>query len=155
MTTLTQAEVHRLFDYDRDTGLFTRRLSTASTARAGDVAGTLTVHGYIVIEIEGKKVRAHRLAWFYVHGLWPTHEIDHVNQVRTDNRLLNLRDVPHVINAQNRKRATGITHSRGRWVAQINVANRHLFLGSFDSEASARKRYEEAKRHYHPESTHV
>ena len=42
----------------------------------------------------GKTHTAHRLAWFWTHGYWPT-EIDHINRDRTDNRLANLRDVPH------------------------------------------------------------
>jgi hypothetical protein len=51
--------------------------------------------------IDGKLYGAARLAWLYVHGEWPKNQIDHINRLRDDNRLVNLRDVTHTENCNN------------------------------------------------------
>ena len=61
----------------------------------------LKSNGYHHGSIFGKTYTAHRVAWALSHGAWPQHGIDHINGVRTDNRLNNLRDVPPSINAKN------------------------------------------------------
>jgi hypothetical protein len=91
-TDLTQARLKELLDYNPDTGIFTRKVSRPGF-RVGDVAGSLTERGYIKIGIDGKNYSAHRLAWLYVHGKSPDNCIDHINGVRDDNRISNLRDV--------------------------------------------------------------
>ena len=54
---------------------------------------------YLSCRLYGKHYALHRLAWFHYYGSWPVHEIDHINGVRSDNRIVNLRDVPHRENA--------------------------------------------------------
>lgn len=86
------------FHYSPENGTFTRRST-------GKVAGCKASHGYLVIRF-GEKLRyAHRLAWLYVHGVWPTNVIDHINGDKTDNRLANLRDVTTAANAKNRPKS--------------------------------------------------
>lgn len=62
---------------------------------------------------------AHRLAWFYVHGGWPTYYIDHINRRKSDNRIANLREVKPFENSQNTKAvAKGVSGRRGvKWFA--------------------------------------
>ena len=74
------------YRYDPETGLFFR----FGSAR---VLGSLNSDGYVKIKMRGQTVLAHRLAWFYVHGVWPEFVIDHRNEVRHDNRIRNLRDI--------------------------------------------------------------
>ncbi len=89
---VTQARLKELLDYDPATGLFRWRVTVGSRANAGTVAGSsLNAHGYCVCRVDGKKYYLHRLAWFYVHGVWPPHQIDHINGVRDENRIENLR----------------------------------------------------------------
>ena len=57
-----------LLDYDTITGVFTRKITLSHKNKIGDVAGNLN-RGYIELSVEGKVYRAHRLAWFYVHGV--------------------------------------------------------------------------------------
>lgn len=81
----------RKLKYDPATGLFTRNcIMTGSSI--GDVCGTKKENGYVIISIDRVLYRAHRLAWFYFYGRWPEGDIDHVNRIRNDNRIANLRE---------------------------------------------------------------
>jgi hypothetical protein len=68
-------------------------VAKARRIKAGDVAGTLHPTGYIHIRVDGKNYQEHRLAWLYVHGKFPDNCIDHINGIKDDNRISNLRDV--------------------------------------------------------------
>ena len=76
---ITQKELLENLVYDKDTGVFTRKISLNTKIRVGDVAGGKDVKGYVCIRVMGKTYKAHRLAWLYVHGKWPENEIDHIN----------------------------------------------------------------------------
>jgi len=84
--------------YDPISGVLTWRDGPA----AGREAGTISSDGYRVIFISGKRVKAHRAAWAIHHGTQPKHQIDHINRVRSDNRIQNLRDVTNAENQRNR-----------------------------------------------------
>lgn len=98
---LTQARLKELLFYDSGSGLFVRNVSTSPNARVGDIAGSRQNTGYLAISIGGKKYYCHRLAWLYMYGCFPSNFIDHVNQVKSDNRIENLRDVNKSINSYN------------------------------------------------------
>ena len=88
---ITADELRSILHYNPLTGVFTR-IRSAHPHRVGVVVGSVS-HGYILIGLLGKRYRAHRLAWLYVYGTWPKHDIDHINRNRSDNRICNLRDV--------------------------------------------------------------
>jgi hypothetical protein len=128
----------------------------------GEEAGTLHPAGYRKISVLNHTFSAHRLVWLYVYGEWPTGEIDHINGVKHDNRLANLRDVSISVNRQNRRRATpgsasgvlGIAQtSSGKWSASIRYDGRRSYLGSFVSQQEAHQAYLAAKRQHHPGCT--
>ena len=105
---LTQTQVQQLLDYEPATGLFTWKERPGNkrfnTLWAGKPAFTQEDgHGYLCGSIFNKTYRASRIAWLYHRGVWPQHEIDHINHDKKDNRILNLRDVPHRENTLNRK----------------------------------------------------
>lgn len=54
-------------------------------------AGSYDKNGYLILKIKGKQFKAHRVVWFLCNGYFPNEEIDHINRVRDDNRIENLR----------------------------------------------------------------
>lgn len=147
------AEVLRThLHYDSETGLFTR-LRPASTAAAGEVAGYENDQGYIVIAVCGAQHHAHRLAWLYMTSEWPSHQVDHRNLDKGDNRWANLRLATPSQNGQNAPAKSNNTSSckgvswyaAGRkWRARIVIDKREISLGYFDDFEAAKAAYEAA-----------
>lgn len=162
MPRLTVERVRELLDYDPETGLLTWRCQRGPRI-AGDHAGGICPLGYIQIMVDGHNYRAHRLAWLLTHGTWPTKFIDHLNGIRDDNRLENLRDAPRFINQQNMRSArsdnsTGVLgvswDSRAKnFRAQIRVSGKHTYIGGYSTPEEAHQAYLEAKRRLHPGNT--
>lgn len=146
---LNQPELHKKVLYSPESGTFQHRAKTGKLRPAG----TLNSCGYIRIFIDKKAYLAHRLAWLYMHGSFPQNDIDHINGIRHDNRIENLRDVSRVANAHNRKRANknnshgrlGVYKVRHRWVAQLGIKGARRYLGIFDSAVEAENAYRAAK----------
>ena len=100
---LTQQQLKEHLSYDYATGVFINlRNKPGRGGGIGSVAGNSNVNGYVYIKVMGKRYMAHRLAWLYHYGEWPVNEIDHINNIKDDNRICNLRDVTHSENQQNR-----------------------------------------------------
>ena len=146
-------------DYDPETGIFTWKSSNRFRVKGAD-AGSKSERGYISIGIRGKIYKAHRLAWLFVHGVWPTGQIDHIDRDKSNNRIANLRDVGQSINQENRidPRAdnelgvVGVSlWSDGRpgFKAQIKVRGKVLYLGTFQTVEEANAAYIEAKKNQH------
>ena len=160
--TLTAARLRELLHYDPATGIFIRAKAIAKFG-AGETAGALTKLGHIRICVDGRSYYAHRLAWLYAHGSWPSENIDHINGNPSDNRLINLRDVSQEMNNQNQRRAhsdnpnkvQGVTFvkAKGRFRASITVNYKARFLGYFDTPEEAHERYLAEKRIHHPGCT--
>jgi hypothetical protein len=154
----TVEEVRALLDYDPETGLF-RWLKTAGRGRAGEVAGTLHRLGYTRIKIDGRFHLAHRLAYLWVRGTWPQHQIDHADGIRSNNALANLREATRAENNQNRAKQRRPTSSRflgvcldkakGRWRAAISCNGKRQHLGYFATPEEAYTSYLAAKAQLH------
>lgn len=157
---IAQDELRSILSYDPATGDFTWLINSRGHARAGDIAGTIQRKGYRAIKISGRLYQAHRLAWLYVHGRWPTSVIDHANGVPDDNRLCNLREATHAENQQNRLRAQvnnrcgllGVSPcgKTGRFRARIRLAGKEISLGAFKTAEEASAAYVKAKAEIHP-----
>lgn len=110
--------------------------------------------------MDGTDYRAHRLVWLHVYGVWPLYEVDHINGIRDDNRLCNLRLATRGENSQNRhnqKQANnksgvlGVCWStrEGKWVASLNLRRRKVHCSyhkRFEDAVAARAK---AKEKYH------
>ena len=161
---LDHATLTRMLDYDPDSGVFRWRECGAKWKNPGDVAGCFS-RGYWIIGINRTRYFAHRLAWFYVNGRWPVHELDHINLDRSDNRITNLREATHSLNMRNVKirkhnstgfkgvillRPTELNRmKRDRYVARIIVDGKMIYLGNFDTPEQAHAAYAEASLKYH------
>jgi len=146
---LTQARLQELLHYDPETGVFTSR-TKRGRFRAGVTVGTLATNKRIQIHLDHKKHFAHRLAWLYTHGQWPEHEIDHINGVPTDNRIVNLREATTKQNGENRDKQRnntsgykGVTWSNKskKWQTQICHAKQRIHIGVFEKVEDAYKAY--------------
>jgi hypothetical protein len=153
-----QARLIELFDYDSLTGHFHWR-GGRSGVTPGMIAGNMNGDKYIQITIDQRPYMAHRLAWVYVEGVWPSGQIDHINGIRWDNRYSNLRDVPEVVNHQNRQAKAnnysgllGVSWyaNRQKWGASIKPPGaKRKHLGLFPTKEEAHAAYLAAKRVMH------
>lgn len=99
---ITQETLKNYVDYDPETGVFTRKITTAGNAIAGSVMGCKNKQGYLVFHIQNKLYYAHRMAWLYFYGYNPD-KIDHIDHDRSNNKIKNLRQVTHQGNMKNMK----------------------------------------------------
>ena len=97
---LTQKRVRELFDYDTETGLLMWKVNRRRV-KVGDVIKTVNSAGYTTLEIESKSYLAHRIIWLWNYGYFPENDVDHINRVRADNRICNLREVSQSCNIHN------------------------------------------------------
>lgn len=145
---------HRLLEllrYNQNTGDFVWNVGLGR--RRYGIAGTHKPKGHIDIQIDGVIYKAHRLAWFYIHGVWPRDQIDHINSDASDNRLVNLRECTNRQNCQNRSKQNRLglkgVCSKGRaFIAQISVEGSTRHLGSFRTAEAAHSAYCDAARLY-------
>jgi len=142
-------EAHALFSYNPDTGVITNRVSRGK-ARAGEEAGTVRPDGYRQVKVGKKIMLSHRLAWLLTNGA-VSESLDHVDGVRDNNVLSNLREADYVVNGRNMKsrsgRAAGVTRHRGKtWMARMHG----LYLGEFTDyfEAVCARKSAEIKHGY-------
>lgn len=162
-TDLTAELLREFLHYDPETGVFTRRIASGYRGchRAGSIVGSISKDGYIEIGLEGRGFMAQRLAWLYVHGQWPVHQIDHRNGIRDDNRISNLRDVVPYVNAQNKRKPQrgttsgfiGVGKNGNGWTASICARGQRHYLGYFDDPSKAAMVYLGAKRRLHEGNT--
>ncbi len=151
-----------LFEYDKENGVFKRKIKTWKS-NIGDVVGTIDCAGYLKVSINNKFYYLHRLVWFYENGEMPKNVIDHINGVRTDNRICNLRNVTIAENIQNQKKfhlknrstnTLGVYQSdRIRPTAKIKVGGKSIHLGTFKTVEEAHQAYVKAKRKLHKGNT--
>lgn len=121
---------------------------------AGKEAFTAYTQGYRVGAVDGKNMRAHSVLWAIIHGEWPEPCLDHINGIRDDNRLCNLRIADGKMNGRNHGKKknntsghTGVFFCKqtGKWSAQIKVNYKHINLGRFDTIEQAVNVRERAK----------
>ena len=135
--TLDPAVLRERLNYDPDTGAFTWKTRVGQRGLIGGVGGTVTKAGYIRIAIKRRAFMAHRLAWLAMTGRWPV-EIDHINQIKTDNRWSNLREVTRLENIMNtglaRNNSSGVKNVRfrsGRWEVRFQRSGRDVVRKRF------------------------
>ena len=159
MTPVTAERARELLTYDPLTGEFTWRVYRSRGAKAGWKAGFIIASGgpRLGIKIDGRIYQAGRLAWLMMHGKHPEHEVDHIDGDPLNNRIANLRDVPHRVNQQNIHGPNsrnglgwlGVKRLKGRFYAVIGVDRVYRSLGGFATPEEAHAAYLAAKRELH------
>lgn len=145
-------------EYDEVTGLFRWLQRPAIQITVGDVAGCINPDGYVVIGIGGRLYRAHRLAWFYVTGNWPTHLVDHEDTNRANNAWSNLRAATYrqnncnvSVKANNTSGVKGVSWNKNaiKWTAQISLHGKKTHLGVFSDLEEAGRAVVAARNELH------
>jgi HNH endonuclease len=144
--------------YNAENGSFVWLVSLRGHTKAGNKAGSISSStGYIEIGIGGRKYGAHRLAWLLSYGEWPENEVDHINGIRTDNRLSNLRSATSGENKQNQRQPhkdsltgyLGVSKNGKRFSARIQLNGKFVYVGTFDTAEQASNAYLAKKREVH------
>jgi hypothetical protein len=153
----------KIFRCNSEIGELRWRLETPRVT-AGQLAGTVNKEGYVVVGHKYVQYRVHRIIWAMHYGEWPDHQIDHINGIKTDNRIDNLRPCNDSQNQRNVKKKSIGKHSKhkgvdlhqGRWRARIRPGDgTRLDLGYFTTEEDAAAAYAEAAAKFHGEFARV
>tara|TARA_R110000796_G_scaffold103708_1_gene213138 strand:+ start:133 stop:600 length:468 start_codon:yes stop_codon:yes gene_type:complete len=137
--------------YDPDTGLF-KWLTITGTKKRGWFVGWKNKRGYCSIEVNGKKLLAHRLAWYLMKGKMPENIIDHIDRNPSNNKLDNLRVSTHRGNTLNSARYDNSKNasqmSNGRWRSYYTYRGKKEHLGVFGTEKEAAEKAQHVKLNY-------
>lgn len=148
-----QEYVKSILNYDPETGIFVWKENGRSRRRAGRMAGHRGKgNGYVLLGIKAGTYSAHRIAWLYVYGVWPSGVIDHINGIPDDNRISNLRNVSQRDNSENLE-----CHRNGKipglrkkgdncgWTATISQDRKTYVIGTYKTIEEAIEKREEVK----------
>lgn len=115
--------------------------------------GTLTSEGYLKFQFKKTQTYVHRVIWAMFYNEWPKNILDHINQERADNRVVNLCESNHVDNALNSKLfSTNTTGERGVSVTaygNYKVTLSGKYLGTYKTMQEAKdacSRHNDARR---------
>lgn len=131
------------YTYNPETGKF--------YGKRGFEVGFLRKEGYIGLYTPNfKHLQAHHYAWFYVYGNVDFEQLDHINRIKTDNRICNLRIATHQLNQFNRNfKGYWFDKKRKKYKTSIMLNNKSVYQGYFDTEDEAKLKYLELKQIYH------
>lgn len=159
---ITQEQLREFLSYDRNTGLLSwiKHPIHQNKYPPGTRLTSVDGRGYLHVMLKGVRYKAHRLAWLHVYGKWPERWLDHINGIRTDNRICNLRECTPAQNARNSKGWTRQKHgfkgvyrqkksTQNPWYAAIRYNRKLIYLGSFSTAKLAHQAYcDAAKKHF-------
>ena len=147
------AVLRDVFSYDPDSGILTRRKTGKAITRKDK-------ERYILVAFKKTTYLAHRVIWVIWYGSDPIGPLDHINGLRHDNRIHNLRCISPAQNTQNRKlQKSNTSGAKGvywhkpkkRWAAQIKVAGKKINLGRYLTLEQAKEAYQQASKRFHGE----
>jgi hypothetical protein len=137
---ITQEYLKSILDYNENDGNFYWKKSRG-TAQKGNIAGNVNIiNKYRIIGINKKIYSAHILVWIYFYGQKPNGLIDHINMNKSDNRIVNLREVTAYENRQNTKNPSNNTSGKkgvvwnkaaNRFEVRITIQNKRISLGYY------------------------
>jgi len=142
-------ELREFLHYEPDTGLLRWKVNVGKKIKANSVAGSLRSQGYIDVKINHEIFKAHRLAWALYYNQDPGGmQIDHIDQNKSNNKIVNLRLANHVSNGANagpRKNnklgVKGVHCERSKFKALIIKNAKKYHLGCYDTMEEASNVY--------------
>lgn len=146
--------------YEPDTGVLTWKVRGPGRT-VGKPVGRPLPSGYMQAKINGEMHYVHRIAWLYVNGAWPDHQIDHIDGDKTNNAINNLRDCTAAQNSARRKTVRRVAPARGvfphgkGFVARIHTGGKRHYLGYFKNLEEAKAAYAAKASKIHGEFAHV
>jgi len=148
--------LHELFSIDPNTGVIVRKCPTSGGVKAGQIAGWKRASGHLCVMVDHVTYPAHRIAYAMYHGDCPCElEIDHINGIRHDNRICNLRLVTRKQNMENKtatnKNTTGykgvsFDKQVKKWKASICHNRKQINLGRYETAQEAAEAYIKAAK---------
>lgn len=140
------ARLRGALDYSPEDGRF---FWNSGLRQGQELTGTMDRGGYLRFPLGGQSISLHHAAWIITHGVVPTNTIDHINRVRTDNRIANLREATSSDQLQNRIAVNstgfrGVCRDRSRFAANVKVRGKQKRIGAFDTAAEAGAAYDAA-----------
>ena len=159
---LTQKTVRELFDYYPNTGFLFWKADAYVYGLKGKRAGALRKKdGYRTIQIDGVRYQEHRIIWLFIYGDIKIKTIDHINHIRHDNRIINLRLVTPLEsnlnqskNSNNKSGCNGVHWFKtyNKWVAQLTINYKKKHLGYYVDwfDAVCARKSAEVKYGFHP-----
>lgn len=140
--------VEEYFRYDPLAGKVFNKIKRSSKTIVNGEVKSKSKNGYYKLHFYGKNFYVHRLAWRLYYGKWPNNQIDHINNIRTDNRIVNLRAVNHRENQLNKKinkygKLFGCFFDKRtkRYRTNIVINKKQNFIGYFKTELEAHEQY--------------
>ena len=100
---ITKDLLDQLFTIDIEKGKVFHKLSRQGATKGAE-AGYYSSNGYRSLSINYKEYRVHRIIFFYAYGKFPTLQTDHINGIKDDNRISNLRELSNQDNCRARKK---------------------------------------------------
>ena len=152
-----------IFFYNPDTGILTNKETRAVNSLKGDETGYLNKVGYRQTIVNGGLQRTHRIAYLMTYGYLPKC-IDHINGIRDDNRIINLRSCTMSQNNMNRSSLCGSSSKykgvswdpkNNKWISRIKLLGKHIWIGRFKDEVDAAKAYNKKASELHGEFAYL
>ena len=142
--------IERGYTYDPETGLIYSRFNRIINTRYTKSRSFGYVYLSLRLNNKNYNLRAHQFAWYWVNRECVEH-IDHINGIKDDNRICNLRSVTHQQNHFNRITSKGYYYNKAnnKYRSQLFVNSKKIHLGYYNTEQEAQNAYLAAKEIYH------
>lgn len=146
---LTQSFLKSILAYNPDTGEFTKNKK---------IAGYIDKQsGYVKVMIKQKNYFAHRLAFLYMTGSFPTKHVDHINKDKSNNSWKNLREVSQEVNNQhyieptkrNKLKVLGVRQRGNSYTSSVSFNKKQYHAGTYSTPEQAHEAYVNLKRQLH------
>lgn len=152
---ITKEELLHLFDYDREKGIFIWKNPPLKNGYLKNkIAGSKTMQGYVSIRLKRRNLLVHRLVWLIEKGT-NVDQLDHINGIRSDNRIENLRAVTNRLNQNNtirhrNGRLVGATYHKNtnKYMSRLKIKGKNIHLGLFNTEIEAHIEYKKMLKFY-------